>query len=163
LRIDFGGIVFRPEGAQGFSGAAEQMSTGRPRASRTFGLEENRESLAHEAVFSHCLSVVKRSKILAYSEAIARKFRPRKIVLFGSYAYGRPTEDSDVDLLVILPRTRDRGERMSVRILHAIPRDFPLDLLVRTPADVAKRLRWKDPFICDVVENGEVLYEADDA
>ena len=51
---------------------------------------------------------------------------------------------------------------MSVRILHAIPRDFSLDLLVRTPAEVAKRLRWKDPFICEVVEKGKVLYEADD-
>jgi predicted nucleotidyltransferase len=106
--------------------------------------------------------MVKRSKIRAYSEAIARGFQPRKIVLFGSYGYGRPTEDSDVDLLVIMDRTRDRGERMSVRILHAIPRDFSLDLLVRTPADVAKRLRWKDPFICEVVEKGKVLYEADD-
>jgi predicted nucleotidyltransferase len=84
-------------------------------------------------------------------------------MLFGSYAYGKPTEDSDVDLLVVMRRTRDRGERMSVRILHAIPRDFPLDLLVRTPADVAKRLRWKDPFICEVLEKGKVLYEAHDA
>ena len=81
-------------------------------------------------------------------------------MLFGSYAYGRPTESSDVDLMVIMPRTRDRGERMSVRILHAIPRDFPLDLLVRTTADVAKRLGWKDPFICEVLQKGKVLYEA---
>jgi uncharacterized protein len=106
--------------------------------------------------------MVRRAQIRAFSEAVAREFRPQKIVLFGSYAYGRPSADSDVDLLVIMARTRDRGERMSVRILHAIPRDFPLDLLVRTPADVAKRLRWKDPFICEVVENGKVLYEADD-
>jgi len=52
---------------------------------------------------------------------------------------------------------------MSVRILQAIPRDFPLDLLVRTPSDVAKRLRWQDPFICELVEKGTVLYEADNA
>src|SRR6266478_8701739 len=119
--------------------------------------------LAPRSLFVHHVIMVKRSQIRAFSEAIARKFRPRKIVLFGSYAYGRPTESSDVDLLVIMPRTRDRGERMSVRILHAIPRDFPLDLLVRTPADVAKRLRWKDPFICEVLEKGKVLYEANHA
>jgi len=118
--------------------------------------------LARKGVFVQPSLMVKRSQIRAFSEAVARQFRPRKIVLFGSYAYGKPSEDSDVDLLVIMPRTRDRGERMSVRILHAIPRDFPLDLLVRTPADVAKRLRWKDPFICEVVENGKVLYEAHD-
>jgi len=107
--------------------------------------------------------MVKRSKIRAYSDAIAREFHPHKIVLFGSYAYGKPNQDSDVDLLVIMDRTRHRGERMSVCIRHAIPRDFPLDLLVRTPPDVAKRLRWRDPFICELLEKGKVLYEANDA
>ena len=81
-------------------------------------------------------------------------------MLFGSYAYGNPTEHSDVDLLVIMARTRDRGERMSVRIRHAIPQNFPLDLVVRTPADVARRLRWGDPFICELLNKGKVLYEA---
>ncbi len=107
--------------------------------------------------------MVKRSQIRAFSEAIAREFHPRKIVLFGSYARGNPTEHSDVDLLIIMPRTRDRGERMSVRIRQAIPRDFPLDLLVRTPSDVAKRLRWGDPFMRELLETGKVLYEANDA
>jgi uncharacterized protein len=107
--------------------------------------------------------MVKRSQIRAFSDAVARQFRPLKIVLFGSYAYGNPTADSDVDLLVVMPRTRNRGERISVRILQAVPRDFPLDLLVRTPADVARRLRWQDPFMCELVEKGKVLYEADNA
>ena len=107
--------------------------------------------------------MVKRSQIRAFGDAVAREFHPRKIVLFGSYAYGNPTEDSDVDLLVIMHRTRDRGERMSVRIRHAIPREFPLDLLVTTPSDVAKRLRWGDPFICELLKSGKVLYEANDA
>jgi len=71
--------------------------------------------------------------------------------------------DSDVDLLVIMPRTRYRGERMSVRIRQAIPRDFPLDLLVRTPADVARRLRWGDCFLREVMDKGRVMYETDDA
>lgn len=107
--------------------------------------------------------MVKRSQIRAFSRAVAREFHPQKIVLFGSYAYGQPTADSDVDLLVIMPRTRHRGERMSVRIRHAIPRDFALDLLVRTPADIARRLRLGDPFICEMLARGRVLYEADDA
>ena len=50
-----------------------------------------------------------------------------------------------------------------MRIRHAIPRDFPLDLLVRTPAEVAKRLRWGDLFICELLQKGKVLYEANDA
>ena len=104
--------------------------------------------------------MVKRTRIRAFSEAVAREFHPQKIVLFGSYAYGNPTKDSDVDLLVIMTRTRDRGERMSVRIRQAIPRDFPLDLLVRTPSEVARRLRWGDPFMRELVEKGNVMYEA---
>jgi predicted nucleotidyltransferase len=118
--------------------------------------------LANRLVSSHPASVIKRSQIRAFSDAVARQFHPRKIVLFGSYAYGEPTEDSDVDLLVIMNRTRDRGQRMSIRIRHAVPRDFPLDLLVKTPTDVARRLRWRDPFICELIEKGEVLYEAGD-
>lgn len=104
--------------------------------------------------------MIDRRQIREFSRAVAEKFRPERIVLFGSYAYGKPTADSDVDLLVIMPRTRDRGGRMSVRIRHAVPRAFPLDLLVRTPADVAKRLRWGDCFLREVMEKGEVLYEA---
>ena len=90
------------------------------------------DKLAGRVFFVQSSAMVKRSQILAFSNAVARQFRPRKIVLFGSYAYGQPTEGSDVDLLVIMPRTRHRGERMSVHILQTIPRDFPLDLLVRT-------------------------------
>ena len=107
--------------------------------------------------------MIDRRQIRKFSEAVARKFRPEKIILFGSYGYGQPTEDSDVDLLVIMPRTRERGERMSVRIRHAVPRDFPLDLLVRTPAEVSKHLRWGDCFLREVMEKGELLYEADHA
>ncbi len=107
--------------------------------------------------------VVDLKAIRTFCDTVAREFRPRKIILFGSHASGRPTADSDVDLLVILPRTRDRGERMSVRIRHAVPRNFPLDLLVRTPADVAKRLHWGDSFLTEVMQNGKVLYEAGDA
>jgi len=107
--------------------------------------------------------MVKRAKIRSFCNEVAKQFRPRKIILFGSYAYGKPTEDSDVDLLVIMDRTRDRGERMSLRIRHAVPRDFPMDLLVRTPAEVAKRLRWDDFFIREIVEKGKILYEAPDA
>jgi len=107
--------------------------------------------------------MVDRAQIRKFSRAVAQKFRPRKIILFGSYAYGTPTEDSDVDLFIIMPRTRERGERMSLRIRHAVPRNFPLDLLVRTPAEVVKRLRWGDCFVREVVEKGKVLYEAGDA
>jgi uncharacterized protein len=107
--------------------------------------------------------MVDRAKIRDFCRVVVRQFHPRKIVLFGSYASGQPTADSDVDLLVIMPRARARGERMSVRIRHAVPRDFPLDLLVRTPTEVKKRLQWGDPFLREVMKNGKVMYEAADA
>jgi len=119
-------------------------------------------ALALPMIFGEHWDVVDRAGIRKSTRAVGRKFRPEKLILFGSYAYGTPTEDSDVDLLVIMPRTRERGERMSLRIRHAVPRTFPLDLLVRTPAEVAKRLRWGDGFVREVVEKGKVLYGASD-
>jgi predicted nucleotidyltransferase len=103
--------------------------------------------------------MVNPAKIRSFCDAVAKQFRPRKIILFGSHAYGRPTTDSDVDLLVIISRVRQRGERISVRIRHAVPRDFPLDLLVRTPLEVARGIRHGDFFIRDIMENGKVMYE----
>ena len=76
--------------------------------------------------------MVNRAQIREFTDAVAQRFHPKRIILFGSYARGTATEDSDVDLLVIMHRTRSHGERMSVRIRHAVPRKFPLDLLVRT-------------------------------
>jgi predicted nucleotidyltransferase len=107
--------------------------------------------------------MVERAKIKDFCDAVAKQFRPRKIILFGSYAYGRPTEDSDVDLLVVMNPVRVRGNRMSSQIRHAVRRDFPLDLLVRTPGEVAKRLRWGDFFIQEIMDKGKVMYEATDA
>lgn len=106
--------------------------------------------------------MVERAKIRNFCEEVAKRFRPHKIILFGSYAYGRPTEDSDVDLLIVMDRARYRGERMSLRIRHAVQRDFPMDLLVRTPAEISKRIRWGDSFMQEIVEKGKVMYEAAD-
>ncbi len=104
--------------------------------------------------------MVELAKIRSFCHAVAKQFRPRQIILFGSHTYGLPKADSDVDGLVSMPRTRNRGERMSVRIRHAIPRDFPLDLLVRTPSEVAKRLRWGDCFVQEIMGRGKVMYDA---
>ena len=98
--------------------------------------------------------------IQTFCDKVAEEFHPLKIILFGSHARGGATGDSDVDLLVGMPQARRRGERMSVRIRHAVPRNFPLDLLVRTPAEVSKRLRWGDDFLREVMATGRVMYEA---
>jgi predicted nucleotidyltransferase len=96
--------------------------------------------------------------IKTLSMRIARAFRPRRIVLFGSYARGTATPDSDVDLLVILP-FHGRPLDMSLEILNRASPDFPVDLLARRPADTARRYREGDPLIRDALEEGIILYE----
>ena len=100
-----------------------------------------------------------RSRKLA--QEIAERFRPEKIILFGSYAYGTPHADSDVDLLVIMP-ARNMIDQ-SVRIRMALPpRSFPLDLIVRTPEFVRRGLEGEDWFLREIVGKGKVLHEAPD-
>lgn len=99
-----------------------------------------------------------RHDIQAFADAIAREFRPERIILFGSHARGEMTADSDVDLLVVM-NFEGRPHEQAVDIRARIPRRFPLDLLVRTPQQIAERLRLNDFFIQEILERGAVLYE----
>ena len=93
---------------------------------------------------------------------LVTELHPHKIVLFGSYSYGTPTADSDVDLLVIMDTTArpvDRYLRVS-RLLR--PRPFPLDLLVKTPEEIAQALAREDAFVQEITTRGRVLYERTD-
>jgi predicted nucleotidyltransferase len=97
--------------------------------------------------------------IRRFVRQVAEKFRPDKIVLFGSYAYGTPHEDSDVDILVIMPCRN--GIDQACRIDDAIDPPFPLDLIVRKPKDVAWRLAEGELFLTEITTKGKVLYEKD--
>jgi uncharacterized protein len=99
------------------------------------------------------------SAIRALARRIVEGFQPEKIILFGSYAYGQPRPDSDVDLLVIMETTlRSRQQRLEIsRALS--PRPFPLDIVVRTPEEVAQRLALGDAFLDEIISHGRVLYE----
>jgi predicted nucleotidyltransferase len=92
-------------------------------------------------------------------ERIAQQFHPERIILFGSYAYGTPGDDSDIDMLVIMPH-QGRGTAQSIKILQAVAPTFSVDLLVRTPEEVARRLACNDFFLREVMEKGTVLYDA---
>ena len=93
---------------------------------------------------------------------IITHFQPQRIILFGSYAYGIPNEDSDLDLLVILDTPLNETEQ-AVRICQAIHYNFGLDLIVRTPRTLTKRLALGDPFLHEITEKGRVLYESADS
>ena len=106
--------------------------------------------------------MVTMGQIREVSRRIAAEFRPRRIVLFGSYARGTATEDSDVDLLIITPL---KGEPVSksVEIRLKVRPSFPVDMLVRTPRMVQERLAMGDDFMREILTEGKTLYEADDA
>lgn len=93
---------------------------------------------------------------------IAEKFQPEKIILFGSYAYGRPRPESDVDLLVIMD-TPLRNRQQAAQIGRAIEYHFGLDLLVRSPQQLAERLALGDFFLQEVLEKGKVVYARTDS
>ncbi len=103
--------------------------------------------------------MIDKSHIREYAQTIGRKFRPERVILFGSYARIDATEDSDVDLLVIMDHTKPRNIEQAIEIRLDTDAPFPMDLLVRRPREVADRLASNDSFLRDVIEAGEVLYD----
>ena len=93
---------------------------------------------------------------------IARQFKPDKIILFGSHAYGQPKSGSDIDLLVVMPDIDSTIQKAS-EIRLALPADIPIDVVVRTPEQINKRLKMNDFFIREIMEKGRVLYAAGSA
>jgi uncharacterized protein len=93
-------------------------------------------------------------QIRAYCRVLAREFRPRRIILFGSYATGAATVNSDVDLVVVMPFRGSSTEKV-VEIRGRVEAPFPLDLLVWRPSQAAKR----DSFTRGVLREGKVMYE----
>ncbi len=89
---------------------------------------------------------------------IAVAYRPKQIILFGSYAYGKPEADSDVDVMVVMP-FKGRPAFKAAEILHEIKPSIPVDLIVRSPAQIRNRLALNDFFIREVIDKGKVLYE----
>lgn len=98
---------------------------------------------------------VPRRQIEAYCRVVAREFKPEKIILFGSYAYGKPTLNSDVDLVVVLPcQGRELDKAIEIRLRVAAP--FPMDLLVWKPGKYSPL----ESFNQEVLKQGKVMYES---
>ena len=90
---------------------------------------------------------------------IVERFHPEKIILFGSHAWGAPGRESDVDLLVVMESAKRPAARSAEVSVACRPRFLPMDIIVRTPAELEHRLEINDPFMRRVVERGRVLYE----
>ena len=107
--------------------------------------------------------LISADRILAFVDRIVARFQPRRIVLFGSYACGSPTADSDVDLLITRQRWSMSPLTAAGKIRVALGVPFALDLLVRTEAEIERRVAGGDSFLREVLESGITLYAADDA
>ena len=94
-----------------------------------------------------------------FVQRLTREFSPQRVILFGSHARGDHSVDSDVDLLVIMP-TRKRTLQQALEIRRRISHRFPLDLIVRTPGDVDRRVALHDQFLTTVLAEGKTLYES---
>jgi len=104
------------------------------------------------------MNMIDQAQIISLSESIAQDFDPDRIILFGSQAYGEPSEGSDVDLLVIMPfEGKSRAKRLE--IWDRLRPSFPVDILVRRPEDTQRRYHEWDPLIREAIDHGKVLYE----
>jgi predicted nucleotidyltransferase len=100
------------------------------------------------------------SVIRRVARQIGEQFRPEQVILFGSYAYGKPHRDSDVDLLVVMPARNQIDQ--AVKIRRAIDPPFSTDILVRTPHNLSWRLKAGDSLLHEIVSRGKVLYGSGD-
>ena len=126
-----------------------------PNAIRSFRIRRSTQ----QAPSSFYWWPITEAKIRRAAQKLVDELRPEKIILFGSFAYGQPTIDSDVDLLIIMNTRLRPLDRMRQASAVLDPRPFPVDIVVRTPAEIAERLEIKDCFIEEIVTKGKVLYE----
>lgn len=103
--------------------------------------------------------MITHAKIVELGQRITRHFAPERIFLFGSRAHGRAGRDSDVDLLVVM-RFRGASARKAAEILNTVEPEFPVDLIVRTPEELRRRLAQNDSFLGEITRRGRVLYDA---
>ncbi|MBM4177400.1 nucleotidyltransferase domain-containing protein [Candidatus Gribaldobacteria bacterium] len=100
---------------------------------------------------------IKQKDIEGVVTKIAKHYKPEKIYLFGSFAWGKPNYDSDVDLFIVKNTDKDRLNR-DIEVQRIIKGVLPVDSLVYTPKEVAKRLDLGDFFVQDIINKGKLIY-----
>jgi uncharacterized protein len=129
------------------------------RASRVVGMASKRQGKPEPELWYRGADIPLRV-IRDFARRVAERFDPELIILFGSYAYGQPHADSDVDILVVMPARNQIDQ--AIRIELACEPCFPLDIIVRTPENMRWRLEEGDSFLREIVSRGKVLYEKAD-
>lgn len=91
---------------------------------------------------------------------LVNEFQPEQVILFGSYAWGTPNEDSDVDLMVIVSASDEKEHKRMVRALHALrDKPVPTDVFVKTRAEFDRYKHVYASLECLITEKGQVLYD----
>lgn len=95
------------------------------------------------------------------TEKLKRQYKPLKIILFGSYAYGKSSKDSDIDLLILKNTTKRRVDRFVEvkKIIYNPELKVPVLPLIYTPEELEERLKLGDDFIKEILSKGIVIYE----
>lgn len=102
------------------------------------------------------------SIILGIVDKLVADYQPQRVILFGSYAYGNPRPDSDIDLLIVKD-TPDRFSQRWNRVRHILSdpaRQIAIETLILTPDELAQRTTIGDQFVIDILKRGKVLYAA---
>ena len=90
---------------------------------------------------------------------LVTEFEPEQVILFGSHAWGVPTEDSDVDLLVITTDSHERpAQRGNARLSQPQGLMVPTDIMVKTRAEVNRYRHVRASLENEAMERGKVLY-----
>ncbi|MBI2935005.1 MAG: nucleotidyltransferase domain-containing protein [Chloroflexi bacterium] len=93
-------------------------------------------------------------------ERIVKEYNPEKVILYGSYAYGKPSSDSDIDLLIVKDTDKRRTDRFIEvsRIIYEHGNHISISPIIYTPEEIEERLAIGDDFITDILSKGKLIY-----
>jgi predicted nucleotidyltransferase len=102
---------------------------------------------------------LKQQDLDAITQRIVAAVHPEKIILFGSHAWGQPSEDSDIDIMVIVDKSDQPGYRRARDVYRSLRGlKLPVEVLVRTGEELARGMHLKTSLERKAVENGRVLH-----
>lgn len=105
------------------------------------------------------MGIIAFADIQKLAQEMGHEFSPERVILFGSYARGTASAESDVDLLVIMPGEVS-GARVAADIITRLKPTLPIELIVRSSRQLQERLAMNDFFLREIVATGKELYAA---
>lgn len=98
-------------------------------------------------------------EIKRLKDKIIKSYQPEKIIIFGSYVWGKPNKSSDLDLFIIKNSRKERRFRTTEVEQLLLDRHLPLDILVYTPKETEDSLKEDNFFVKEIVNQGKIIYD----